>query len=139
MSAVYPSCKQGLLDTGDTHHVDLNTDTIGVILLSGYTYDSSDVTLADVLAGATEIARNASGVSTPTVTNGTFDHADLTFPSVASGSTVSDVVYYKVGASDALSYAICHVDLDSGGSALSLPTNGSDITLQTPAGGVFSL
>lgn len=138
---LFPHFKQVALDSGHADNVDLNTDAIHVLLLNGYTYDSADQYVSDVLAGSTEVARGGP-LTTPTVTNGTFDADDFSFAAgeVASGETVTDVVLFcNVGGADSARVVIAHIDQDSGAAALSLPGNGSAVDVQWDAAGIFDL
>ena len=137
---LYPYFRQVALDSGHADNVDANTDTIKLLYLNGYTYDSTDKYVSDVLAGAgaTEIGRTAA-LGSPTVTNGTFDAADPTTNGLPSGDTITDVVVFKDTGSDASSVVMAHIDEDDGGSALSLATDGSPVTAQFDAAGLFDL
>jgi len=135
---IYPSFAQGLLDDDDAHHVDLNTDDVRVILLNGYTYSAAHDYLNDITGASTEIARSGA-IDNVSVTNGTLDHDDEVVSAVAGGSTITDVVYYKYNASDASAAVICHIDENASGGALSVATNGSDVTIQPHVNGVFDL
>ncbi len=131
---LYPSAKEGFLG-GDFA---LDTDDVRIIALNGYTYDSADVFLADVLAGSTEVARMSAGLSGKSITSGSFKASDPTLSAVDNGD-ITDIVVYKVGASDAASRVIYHTDEDQGGSPISLPTNGSDVLIDLDALGLFDL
>lgn len=115
----------------------MNTDDIRVLLMDGYTYDSSDVFVSDLGTG-TIIARSTA-LQNPTVTNGTFDADDITISAVPAGHTITDVVVFKHTGSDATARVIGHIDQDQSAVALSLATNGSDIVVSFSASGVFSL
>lgn len=134
---LFPYFKQMALDSGATDNVDLNTDTIKVALIDGYTYDSTDKYISDLATG-TIVARSGA-LTSPTVTDGTFDAADITVSAVASGHTLSDVIVYKDTGSDATSVVIAHIDQDGSAVALSLATNGSDVTVTFNASGIFDL
>ena len=134
---LYPYFKQVALDSGSTDNVDLNTDTIKVALIDGYTYDSSDKYVADLGTG-TIVARSGA-LQSPTVVDGTFDAADITVASVATGHTITNLVIYKDTGSDATSVVIAHIDQDGSAVALSLPTNGSDVDVTFNASGIFDL
>lgn len=118
----------------------MNSDDIRCILLNGYAYDSTDATVADVLAGpgCTEIARSTALLN-PTVTDGTFDADNNTVSAVPAGLPITDVVIYKYNASDASARIIGHIDEDQSAVALSLATNGSDILISFSGSGIFSL
>ena len=137
---LFPHFLQVALDSGHADNVDLNTDTIKLLFLNGYTYDSADAYVSDVLAGpgATEIGRSGA-LDSPTVTNGTFDAADETTSGIAGGSTITDVVVYKDTGADATSVVIAHIDQNTSGAALSLATDGSPITATFHASGIFDL
>lgn len=136
---LYPYFKQVALDSGHADNVDLNTDTIKLLFLNGYTYDATDHYVSDVLAGPeTEIGRSGA-LDSPTVTNGTFDAANETTSGIAGGSTITDVVVFKDTGSDATSVVIAHIDEDQSAVALSLATDGSPITATFDAAGIFDL
>lgn len=138
MSALFPKFAEGLLDDDSAYHVDLNSDDIRVALFSGYTYSSSHDYMNDVTGAATEIARSGA-LSGVTVTSGSLDHTNETISSVAAGSTVSDIIYYKYNAADSSAILICHIDEDSGGNPLAVATNGGDLVVTPSASGVFTL
>lgn len=140
MSALFPWYKEKALDSGHADNVDLNTDTIKVLLVDGYTFDSTDKYVSDITAapGATIVARSGA-LTSPTVTSGTFDAADITVAAVPTGHTITDVIVYNDTGVDASSPVIAHIDVDQLGVALSLPTNGSDVLIQFHASGIFDL
>lgn len=138
---LFPYYKQVALDSGHTDNVDLNTETIKLLFLNGYTYDSTDKYVSDVLAGAgaTEIGRSGA-LTSPTVTNGTFDAADSTTSGLPSGDTITDVVVYcDTGGADSARVVIAHIDQDQAAAALSLLTDGSPVTVSFAAAGIFDL
>ena len=136
---LYPHFKQVALDSGHADNVDLNTETIKLLLVNGYTYDSADAYVADVTASSTEIGRSGA-LTSPTVTNGTFDAADITISGLPSGDTITDVIVYSdAGASDAAKVIIAHIDEDQSAVALSLLTDGSPVTVSFAAAGIFDL
>lgn len=137
---LYPYYKQVALDKGSADAVDLNTDTIKVALLEGYVYDSTDKYLADVISGGGTVVARSGALTTPTVANGTFDADDPTIAAVPSGHTVSSYVLYKDTGSDATATVIGHVDKQTDGTtAISLATNGSNVTITFHSSGIFDL
>jgi hypothetical protein len=134
---LYPHFKQVALDSGNADNVDMNTDTIKVLLYDGYTYDSADVYVSDLSTG-TEVARSGA-LTSPTVTNGTFDAADITVAAVPTGHTITDIIIYKDTGVDTSSVLIAHIDEDQAAAALSLATNGSDVDISFDAAGIFDL
>jgi hypothetical protein len=136
---VYPYFKQVALDSGHADNVDVNTETLKLLFLNGYTYDSTDKYVSDVLAGATEVGRTGA-LDSVTVTNGTLDAANETTSGIASGQTITDVVLYcDTGASDAAKVVIAHIDEDGSAAPLSLATDGSPITASFDAAGILDL
>lgn len=138
-NVIYPRYKQRLLDPNGSAGaaVDLNTDTIKVALRPSTTvYNSAHEFLSD-LAGAT--IGTATTVTSPTVTSGVFDAADTLFSAVASGSTVTSYVIYKDTGSSATSNLIAFYDTDGSAGAISIATNGGNITITHHASGIFAL
>jgi hypothetical protein len=142
---LYPYYKQNALDTGNTDHADMNTDSIKVLLLESGGYTSTDKYVSDVLntgthTGVHECARSAA-LASPTVVNGTFDAADVTLTAVATGHTVDAIVVFKdAGGADTANPVIAFIDkAQDGTTALSQATNGGDITVQFHASGIFDL
>lgn len=137
---VYPYFKEKLLDSSHADNVDLNTDTIKLLFLNNYTYDSADKYVSEVLAGVeTEVGRSGA-LDSPTVTNGTFDAANETTSGIGATATgITDVVVFKDTGSDATSVVICHIDEDQAAAALDLDPDGSPITATFDAAGIFSL
>lgn len=138
---LYPYYKQVALDTGSADHVDVNSDTLKVVLLQGGVFDSADKYLSDLLAdaGVTEVARSGA-LTAPTVANGTFDAADITVAAVATGHTVDSIAVFKDTGVATTSTLVCFIDKATDGTtALSLPTNGSDITVAFHASGIYDL
>jgi hypothetical protein len=77
-------------------------------------------------------------LTSPTVTAGVFDAADVTFTAVTAGSTCEGVVIYKDTGVAGTSPLIAYIDTITG---FPLATNGGDITVQWDAGTykIFSL
>lgn len=134
------------LVNGDTVFL---TDTIKAILVNGYTFSAAHDTLADVKASAGYAEASgatsnypAGGVTLASKTVAaatnvtTLDCADLSVVTNAGGSiTATGTVFYKVGATDALSYLISYHDFGGAKTAsdtgmLSL-TTGSGIVSYT--------
>lgn len=131
-NAMYPKFKQSLLDK--LH--DLNTDDFRLMLIDSAdeTYNSADQYVSDV-TGAGIVARMSAGLASPTITDGTFDAADPTINSV-TGDTVEAVILYAYNASDAAARLACWIDSSP---TINFTPNGSNVTLQLDAAGIFSL
>lgn len=135
---LFPYYKQTALDIGNTDRVDLNTDTIKILAMKNYTYDSSDHYVSDIGTGT--ILKRSGALTSPTVVSGTFDAADITLAAVPVDATgITSLIVYKDTGADGTSTVIAHIDQNSVGGAMSLPTNGSDVLVTFHASGIFDL
>jgi hypothetical protein len=131
-NAVQASARKLFLD-GD---IDLLNDTIKVVLTKTYTYSSAHDYLDDVVAG-NRVA--TATLASKTTTGGAFDSADPTFTAVAAGSTVTGIWIYKDTGTDSTSPLIAWFDTNASTAAISIVTNGSNITLTVSASGWFTI
>ena len=131
-NAVQASARKLFLD-GD---IDLLNDTIKVVLTKTYVYNSAHDYLDDVAAG-NRVATVT--LASKTTTGGAFDSADPTFTAVAAGSTVTGIWLYKDTGSDATSPLIAWFDTNASSAAISIVTNGSNITITVSASGWFTV
>lgn len=121
-NAVYPKAKESFLSQNPS--IDMDTDTIKVAMVtSAYVYSSAHQYYSSVSG----VVGTPAALASRTVTNGVFDAADVTFTSVASGSTVAALVIYKDTGSAATSPLVAFIDTASSG--LPVSTNGGDITI----------
>lgn len=112
--------------------IDWNTATIKVSLTRSYTFSSAHKFVSDVTgAGATLVA--TATLSSPSVTNGTADAADVTFTAVATGAACNCLVIYQAsavtGGADVAASAqrlIAYIDTASG---LPVTPNGGNINV----------
>lgn len=132
-NVLYPSFKQALLNK----ELDLNTDTIKVSLVTtSYSYSSAHDFYDDVSAN---VVGTPQTIANPTITGGTFDGDNVTFSAVASGSTIGGyVVWADLAGASSADNLIAFFDTDGSG-AISVPTNGGDITISFSGSGIFSL
>jgi hypothetical protein len=115
----------------------MNTDTVKVALMEGYTYNSAHKYYSDVSANA---VASSAAVSSPTVVNGTFDCADPVVTTPASGHTISSVIFYKDTGTAGTSTLVAHIDKQQDGTTnISLVTNGQNVTIGIHASGVYDL
>lgn len=111
--------------------------TLKVVLVDGgYTYSAAHDFLNDVPAGNRIATATLAGVTT---TGGVLDATDPVFPTVAAGSTIAGYWVYADSGTETTSDLLAWFDHDSGGSVISLPTNGSDIDLTLNASGILSI
>jgi hypothetical protein len=88
-NAVFPAFLQGILNA----EYDLNTAVIKAAFVRGYTYDSADATVADVVAGGGTINGTSAALTSPTIVNGVFDAADTTASTTASANDHGILVF----------------------------------------------
>lgn len=139
-NAIYPLCKQTLLDPshgGGGAGIDFNSDTIKIRLVTSTTvYNTAHQFLSDLAGSAVGTDQI---LTSPTVVDGVFDAADPTWPSVASGSTITALVVYKSTGTAATSDLIAWFDTDPSSNPISLVTNGSDVTFTFSTSGILAL
>lgn len=138
-NAIYPIYKQNLL-AGTTGY-DLDNDTVqdgpyALLVDTGtYTYNVAHDFMNDI----TGVVGAANGVriATPTVVNGVFKGANVTFTAV-SGATVEAIVIYRHGAGANTTWPVVAY-IDTGVTGLPVTPNGGDITITWDAAGIFTL
>lgn len=86
--------------------------------------------------GAGVVANGAIG-ATKTVTDGTFDGADVTLTAVSGNSVEALVIYHSNAGAAATSRLIAY--LDTGVTNLPFTPNGGDVTITWDAAGIFTL
>lgn len=125
-NALYDKGREDFLDGS----IDWDTDTIKVVACdSGYTANlSTHANLSDVPAAARVATSGA--LTSKTVAAGVADAADVTFLAVASGKTITQLVIYKDTGAESTSRLIARIDTNASSQAISIPTNGGDITIQ---------
>lgn len=131
-NALFPTYKQLILGAG----LNLTTLNLKVVLVDtgAYTYSAAHDFLDDIAVGA-RIATSGN-LASKTVTNGTFDAADITITAV-SGTTVEALVIYNDTGTAATSNLIAY--MDTGVTGLPFTPNGGDVTIQWSGSGIFAL
>ena len=131
-SVIYPKAKESFLSQNPS--IDMDTDTIKAALVDTgtYTFSSSHQYYSSVSG----VVGTPATLASKTVTNGTFDAADVTYSAV-TGASVEAIIIYKDTGSAATSPLIAYID--SASSGLPVTPNGGDITVAWNASGIFSL
>lgn len=96
-NARYLAGKEGILDGS----INLNTGVIKAVLVRGYAPtigSSTDRYVSDVTAAGGELVGTPQTLGSKTFTNGVFDAADVTFPSVTAGSACTRLLIYQASA-----------------------------------------
>lgn len=122
-NALFAKFKESLLSQNPS--VDLDTDTIKVALVSStYTPNTASNQYYSSVSGVIGTPATLTGKS---VTDGVFDASDITFTSVTSTATVTQLVLYKDTGTASNSPLIALID--SATSGLPVTPNGGDITI----------
>lgn len=133
-NAVYATALKNFLDAD----IDFLVDTIKVQLVDAdYVFSAAHDFFDDVPAGAK--IGTAGTLGTKTSTGGVADGADQVFTAVTAGDTVTGLVVYKDTGSAATSPLIVFFDTKADASAISVATNGGDITVAWSASGIFRI
>ena len=124
-NALYAKFKESLLSQNPS--VDLDTDTIKVALVSNAYSPVTAATGDQYYSSVSGVIGTPATLTGKSVTGGVFDAADLTFTSVTSTATVTQLVLYKDTGTASNSPLIALID--SATSGLPVTPNGGDITI----------
>lgn len=140
-NAVFPKAKQGFLDGS----IDLDTATIKVALVRGYTYDGAHTTVSDVTGAGGTLHATSSGLANKTVTNGVFDADDVTFTTPASNAGSHSLLVFQSsavgGGSDVAASSQRLIAWLDTGTGLPISPAGGDVTVVWDSGAskIFAL
>jgi activator of HSP90 ATPase len=136
-NAVYPEYKEFLLSASANVSLNQDTSTDGpycaLIDTGTYTYSAAH-DFADDLSG---IVGTDQRITTPTVANGLFDGADITYTTL-SGSTVEALVVYRKNSGANTTWKLVFFE-DTGVTGLPLTPNGGDVTVVWNGSGILQL
>lgn len=110
-NVLWPKAKQSFLTANPP--IDMDSDTIKVSLVRGYTYNSAHQYVSDVTGASGTLVATAT-LGTITCTNGVFDAADVTFSAVASGAACNMLIIYKDTGTASSSPLVASIDTASG-------------------------
>jgi len=139
-NAVFPKAKEGFLDGS----IDLDTASIKVALVRGYTYSSTHEFVSDVTNTGTLHATSAAlgGID---VTNGVFDANDITFTTPPTDSNDHALLIFQSsaagGGADVASSSQRVIAWIDSGTGIPIKPAGGDITVvwDNGANKIFSL
>lgn len=128
-NALYPKGKEAIL----SGTISFTANDIRAMLIdtADISYDSTDQYVSDLTAAGI-VARMSSGLTSKTVTSGTFDAADATISAV-TGDSVEAIIIYKYNAADSAAELIAWID------GISVTPDGSDIVITWAANGIFTI
>lgn len=133
-NGLYVNFKNAALGSGT--QVDLDTDTIKVILADGADY-SVNLTTHDFLNDVAAAARvSTATLASKVVASGAFDSADPTFTAV-SGDVSELLILYKDTGTESSSALIAYYDTFSAG--MPITPNGGNVLASVHASGWFAL
>lgn len=139
-NAVFPKAKEGFLDGS----IDLDTASIKVALVRGYSYNSAHEFVSDVTGSGTLHATSAA-LTTIDVTNGVFDAADCTFTTPATDANQHSLLIFQssavAGGSDVASSSQRVIAFLDTGTGIPIVPAGGDITVVWDSGAnkIFAL
>ena len=136
-NALYPKWKEALLQNTADSDLDGSGATgvyCALVDTGTYTYNAAHEfysSLSGVVGTDQEIG------ATKSYTNGVFDGADVTFPSVTGNSVEALVIYRKNAGANTTWRLVAYID--TGVTGLPVTPNGGSIAVAWNASGIFSL
>lgn len=136
-NAVYLKYKESLLKESDANNGLDGTTTaapyVALVDTGTYTYSSSH----QFYSSLSGIVGTDQPITTPTVTNGTFDGDDVTFTAV-SGATVEALVIYRHNSGANTTWRLVLYE-DTSVTGLPVTPNGGNIVVTWNASGIFTI
>jgi hypothetical protein len=136
-NAIYPLYKQSLLAGDANSDLDTDTATDGVyaalVDTGTYTYSAAH----QFYSSLSGIVGTPQRITSPTVTSGVLDGADVTYTAV-SGATCEAIVLYRQNAGADTTWRLVAF-IDTGVTGLPVTPNGGDIGITWNASGIFAL
>ena len=136
-NAIYPLYKQSLLAGDANADLDNNTATDGVyvaLIDTGvYTYSAAH----QFYSSLSGIIGTPQRITSPTVTNGVLDGADVTFPTVTGATAEALVIYRQNSGANTTWRLVAYID--TGVTGLPVTPNGGNIDVTWNASGIFAL
>jgi hypothetical protein len=138
-NALYPEWKEDLLAGGTTRDLDNDTVDDGPYVAlydvgAGGAYDSADEFYSAVEAGQ---VGDDMRIATPTVANGLFDGANVTFTAVSGAECEALIIFRHNNGASSTWPLVAYLDTSITG--LPVTPNSGDITVTWNASGIFQL
>jgi hypothetical protein len=128
-NAVFPKAKEGFLDGS----IDLDTASIKVALVRGYTYNSAHQFVSDVTGGGGTLHSTSGAFTGIDVTDGVFDADDVTFTTPATNANQHSLLIFQSsavgGGSDVASSSQRVIAWLDTGTGIPIVPAGGDITV----------
>lgn len=137
-NAVYPKYKQSVITEADTSNgLDSSSAAtapfVALVDTGTYTYSASH----QFYSSLSGVVGTDQQITTPTVTNGTFDGDDVTFTAV-SGASVEALVLYRKNAGANTTWRLVLFE-DTSVTGLPVTPNGGNIVITWNASGIFTI
>jgi len=136
-NAVYPKYKESVLKESDANNGLDGTTTaapyVALVDTGTYTYSASH----QFYSSLSGIVGTDQPITTPTVTNGTFDGDDVTFTSV-TGASVEALVIYRHNSGANTTWRLVLFE-DTSVTGLPVTPNGGNIVVTWNASGIFTI
>lgn len=139
-NALYPLWKEALIQSLADADLD-GSGTTGVYVAlvdvtpGGYTYSAAHQFYSSVAANV--VGTDQEIGATKTFTNGVFDGADVTFPTVSGNNVEALVIYRKNAGANTTWRLVAYID--TGVTGLPVTPNGGNIGITWNASGIFAL
>lgn len=136
-NVIYTNFRNAALGGGSLGPIDMDSDTIKVILgdSADYTFSAAHTNLSQLASAARVSTATLSGKTVGTVGTGVFDSDDPTFTSV-TGDQSEFIVLYKDTGTEATSPLIAYYDTFTSG--MPITPNGGNCVLTVSSAGWFS-
>ena len=131
-NAIYPKYKEAILQSAANSNMSSGTVKVALVDTGVYTYSATH----EFLSSLTGRIGTDQTIGSKTLTNGVFDGADVTFPSVTGNNAEALVIYIDTtvaGTSRLIAF------IDTGVTGLPVLPNGGDIAVTWNASGIFAL
>lgn len=138
-NAIYPKWKEAILQASASSALNGSGATgvyVALVDTGTYIYSAAHQYYSD-MSGIASTTDQEIG-ATKTYTNGVFDGADITFPTVGTGNTCEALVLYIKNAGANTTWRL-YAYLDTGITGLPVTPNGGNITVTWDAAGIVAL
>jgi hypothetical protein len=132
-NALYPLWKQQLFSFTANNNMSTGNVTVALIDTGTYTYSAAHQFWS---SASGSVVGTPQVISSKTFTNGVFDGADVTFPSVTGNSAEALIIYIDTGTAGT-SPLVAFIDV--GVTGLPVTPNGGNIAVTWNATGIFAL
>jgi hypothetical protein len=136
-NALYPKWKEALLQSSANAALNGSGTTgvyVALVDTGTYTYNAAHQFYSD-LTGV--VGTDQEIGATKTFTNGVFDGADVTFPSVTGATVEALVIYVKNAGANTTWRLVAYID--TGVTNLPVTPNGGNISVTWNASGIFAV